>query len=219
MEKAPCSLWRAVVARGRCGFIQVPPLCWTLPVTSCLLMGPDMNPGDGTTVRRFLFTKVILLLETELLEKHNSGSNFSALFVSKQGWDIQGVAFLVRKIGPLNWAFLSQLLYNWAVLTRDLKNFSPLQDVYLCPFWTSYLFMYQQQIYGTTKGQFSSVGARYMNILVVCSDGSNQSLQVLLWDWTPTLCRCFYNSGELLQSAVCCPAAHSRDVILSLRIP
>lgn len=61
-----CSLWRAVLPRGRCGFVQVPPFYLTLRVTSSVLMGPDVNPGDGNTARRFLFTKVILLLETVL---------------------------------------------------------------------------------------------------------------------------------------------------------
>lgn len=85
MEKAPCSLWRALLPRGGCGFIQVPPFYLTLHVTSSLLMGPDVNPGDGTTVRRFLFTKVILLLETELFEKPTSGSIFLPFLFLNEG--------------------------------------------------------------------------------------------------------------------------------------
>lgn len=48
-------------------------------------MGPDMNPGDGTTVRRFFFTKIILLLETELFEKHTSDSIFLAFLFLNEG--------------------------------------------------------------------------------------------------------------------------------------
>lgn len=41
------------------------------------------------------------------------------------------------------------------------------------------------------KDSFLLLELDIMELLIVCSDKSNQSLQVLLWDWTPTLCRCF----------------------------
>lgn len=48
------------------------------------------------------------------------------------------------------------------------------------------------------KDNFLLLERDVVDLLIVCSDESNQNLQVLLWNWAPALCRCFYDSEVLL---------------------
>lgn len=105
--------------------------------------------------RRFLSTKVILLLEKQGCLRNQILTAFSALFVSRWGWGRLGVAFPVGEIDPLtehSRLFLTLTQSSFLGISSSHQRFMeflpPAGHVFMkSVLWTSCLFMYHWQIY------------------------------------------------------------------------